>query len=338
MVISGERDEKRPGVRDLVRRGLLSAYLETASGDERRRLRAEAYEIVMPVLFQQLTRKIEVKRGHRRCAASIHGLDGDCLDRFHNDMDAVLDDLFRHGHVPILNIEGWVRRRLTAVTVDAYRNRRGQRGALQRPRIPGWLAAKLNNDRRLMALAVDMLEFVGLEATAGVEIWPVAAWAAGRAAATGDFDAARRAVLRDIGTVLAAMRSRPAWFMAYVERPLGRKPIPLLMAAQEGAEPAEVPAVSQAARDQAADSRLTELAALAIAAIQTRLARGEAPSTVVVDVLTAVFGSGVGAEDLDRPPGESMAVDGRVVVGLADKEAIDRIVAVVLDILPGVEC
>lgn len=326
-------NEERPGVRDLARLGVLSNYVESASDDERRRLRAEAYEIAMPVVFDQLTRGLELKRGHRRCAASVHGLEDDCLERFHNDMDAVLEYLFRRARVPILNLEGWIRTRLTAATIDAYRSRRGARGALQRPRVPGWLATRLDNDPELMTLAVDMLEFVGLEATAGMEVWPVSVWAARRVAPGDDLEAAQRAVAKDIEAVLAAMRSRPKWYAAYVERPLGRKRAPLLMPPRSGPDATEEQVPSQTARDDAGDARVTELAAVAVVAIEARLARGEDPQTVVVDVLTTVFGSGVGAEDLDRRPGETPTIDERIVARLTDQATIDRIVAVVLEIL-----
>jgi hypothetical protein len=306
-------------VRELARRGDLVECAAAAAAEERRRLRTELYEIIQPVVFTQLTRKVEIKRGHIRCAVSVRMLEDDCIDRFHDDMDAVLDDVFRNARATISNLEGWVSKRLTAVTVDAHRRRRGERGALQRPRrIPGWLAESLNRDVRLTELAADMLEFVGMEAVAGLEVWPVDAWAARRAMENGDYVAARRAVLRDVETVVAAMRRRPKWYDDYVERPLGRKRVPLLPGPRtgQGMEPASCEA--------AADARLTELAAVAVAAIENRMARGEEPRTVVVDVLNTVFGSGKTPADEDR-----MAVD------LVDEVSIDRLVSEVLAIVTG---
>jgi hypothetical protein len=308
-------DEFQENARELTRRGVLAEYLEAAAVAERRRLRAETYEIVQPVVFTQLTRKLEIKRGHYRCAVSVHMLDDDCLDRFHDDMDAVLDDVFRNARVPIQNFEGWISRRLTAATIDAHRRRRGERGALQRPRIPGWLAAKLGEDPRLMALAVEMLEFVGVDVSAGTDVWPIDTWASERATTNGDYEAARRAVTRDVSTVVDAMRSRPKWYDDYVERPLGRKRAPLLQAPPDEPDALELPAP----RGDAEDARLTELAAVAVAAVEHRLARGEDARTVVVDVLTTVFGA-------DIVPGRTFHA------------SIDRLVAEVLAILADEGC
>lgn len=264
----------------MARRGELAAYAGTVTGEARRRLRAATYELVQPVVFHQLTRRLELNRGHRACAVAVSRLDDPCLDRFHDDMDAVIEDVFRNARVPVHNLEGWVSRRLTLATVNGYRRRRGERGALQRPRVPRWLAARLGEDPALTALAVEVLEFVGNDATAGPRVWPTERWAEHRAAGDG-WEAAHRAVLRDLDTVLTAMRAKPAWFEAYVERPLGRKPhaaLPLT--------PEEVPLPVVAETH----GLLVELAGLAVDSIEDRLARGENPRRAVVDVVTAVFG------------------------------------------------
>ncbi|XVV04481.1 hypothetical protein ACQPW3_03430 [Actinosynnema sp. CA-248983] len=268
-------------VREMARRGELAAYAGTVTGDARRRLRAATYEVVQPVVFHQLTRRLELARGHRACAVAVSRLDDPCLDRFHDDMEAVIDDVFRNARVPVHNLEGWVSRRLTQATVNGYRRRRGERGALQRPRVPKWLAARLGGDPALTALAVDVLEFVGNDASAGPRVWPTERWAERRAA--GDWEAAHRAVLADLETVLTAMRARPAWYEDYVERPLGRKPhtsVPLT------ADEIPLPVVAES------DWLLVELAGLAVDGIEDRLARGENPRHAVVDVVTAVFGPG----------------------------------------------
>lgn len=318
-----------PDVRELARRGKLVDYVAAAAQAERKRLRVAAYEIVQPVVFNHLTRKVEINRGHTRCGVSVRMLEDDCLDRFHDDMDAVLDDVFRNARAPIANLEGWVRKRLTAVTVDAHRRRRGERGALQRPRrVPAWLTTALGDDERLVGLAIDMLEFVGLDVTAGTETWPVDAWATRRAAETGDYDGARRAVLHDVATVVDAMRTHPKWYADYVERPLGRKRPPLLPAPRTGGESTKEP---PSARHDVDDARLTELAAIAVAAIGARLAHGETPAAAVVDVLRTVFGAG--PVELDRRPGETSRADERVAAGLASPDSIDRLVTAVLAIL-----
>jgi hypothetical protein len=248
-------------------------------------------------------------------------------------MEAVLDDLFRHARKPIHNLEGWVSSRLIAVTIDAHRRRRGERGALQRPRIPRWLAQELHHNRRLMELAVKMLEWVGVEATAGMHDWPVEVWSAQRMEAGADDGSTEHSVERDIAIVLAAMRKRPRWYASYVERPMGRKRPPLAVPEWNTAEPA--PGSGQALSDAHAsdDARRNELAALAVAVIAARVERGEEVRAAVIDVISEVFGTGTGSEDLDRLPGWARDDEEQVNDRLADPKTVDSIVAVVLDLL-----
>ncbi|MET8996644.1 hypothetical protein [Amycolatopsis sp. NPDC004169] len=271
-------------VRQLASRGELADHAAAAHGDARRSLRASVFEIAQPVVFRSLTRKLELNRGHYRCATAVQQLDDPCLDRFHDDMEAVVDDVLRNARIPITSLEGWIRRRLVPATVDGYRRRRSERGALQRPRVPRWLATELGGDPVLLALAVDILDFVGTDSVPSAGIWPVDHWAESRVTRGAPPSTARRAVEREIALVLSAMRRRPRWYEDYVERPLGRKrppsvPVPRF-APEEGIEPAF--------RQEEPDARL-ERAVVAVAAIEGRIARGEPPEAVVADVVSAVF-------------------------------------------------
>lgn len=331
--MTDEMRDEQLGVRELARRGTLVDTFAKASAAGRRRLRREAYELLYPVVFSQLTRRIEARRDHPDCLASVSALRPDCLDRFYDDMDAVLDDLFRNARVPIRNLEGWVSSRMVRATVDAYRRRRGSRGAPQRPRIPRWLARELQHDDRLQALALQMLEWVGVDATAGVADWPVEVWAAKRAVEIGDYEAARRAVVHDIATVLAAMCTHARWYHDNVERPMGHKRFPLVAGHADGT--GAVPDRPPTALDAAAadDAREAELAALAVVAIAGRLERGDDLRVAVVDVIATVFGTGTAAEGLDRLPGQDAGVDELISTRLADPRTVDRIVALVLELL-----
>lgn len=316
-------------IRDLARRGDLSNYVQNAAPDELWAVRAATYEIVQPVVFIQLTRKLETRRGHVKCAASVLRMEDVCLDRFHDDMDAVIDDVFQYARVPIVNLEGWVSRRLKVATVNGYRRRRSGRGALQRPRVPCWLATALGDDARLTALAVDLLEFVGNDVCAGPAVWPTEQWA--RRHVGGDDDAAQRAVLGDVEKVLTAMRSRPAWYEARVEWPLGRKPHPTVPLAELSADCAGGAMLSAPADP---DSVLLELAGLAVDTIRARTVCGEDPRSVVRDVVSVVFGGGLGADELDLPPGAVSTPVAELVAGqLADPAGVDRITDVALSIL-----
>jgi hypothetical protein len=321
-------------VRDLAQRGDLARRMSSASGAERLTLRRGAYEIVWPVVFLRLTRRLEVDRGHRVCATSVRRLEPDCLDRFEDDVEAVLENLLRNAKVPIANLEGWITHRLTAATVDAHRRRRGERGALQRPRLPGWLADALGHDAWLTDLAIEMLNWVGIAVTAGTGIWPLGAWAERRARVTGDYGRADTEVARDVEGVLAAMRGNPGWYLRYIERPLGHKQAPILPAPRTDQDATrELSPLPLVHRQEVDDARLLALAETAVEAIGARLAGGEELRPVVVDVIGTVFGVGTGAEDLDRPPATGPRDDERVTLLLADPAVVERIVTTVLDLL-----
>jgi transcriptional regulator with XRE-family HTH domain len=317
-------------LRQLAAHGQLATHVSNASQAERRRLVAAAYEIVMPVVFTRATRRFEHSRGHYRCAMGIQHLEPDCTDRFYEDLEAVTNDLFRNASRPITNLEGWVSSRLTAALVDGHRRRRGQRGAIQRPRLPRWLTEELGDDQWRRQLALEILIWVGVPSTAGTRTWPLDTWAARREVITGEYTAETVMVARDVEQVLAIMRRRPAWYERYVERPLGRKRTPVLPKRLiDEARP-----LALTGRHEEEDSRLAELAATAIAAIADRIGQGEHPQAAVAEIIRLAFDSATGAEEMDRPPGESGHDTTSTL--LTDPQVIHRITATVLDILnPG---
>jgi hypothetical protein len=313
---------------------MLAEHAEAAAGMEYTVLYGSAYEMVMPVVFEGLTRAIERGRGHRDCAGGVEHLRPDCLDRYQDDVKAVVDDLLRNATVPIRNLEGWVRSRLIRATIDGHRRRRGEWGAVQRPRMTKWLAKHLGDDRWLTALAIHIQTWVGTPATAGAGLWPYGAWVERRIALTGDAGSTEQDVARDVETVLAAMRQNPAWYEKFIERPLGRKQAPLLPSGGSAADPMrERSQLALVQRHEADDALLSEFASVAIDAMAVRIGRGEDRHRVVVDIIRMVFGSGTGAEHLDQPPGAGSGEDERVRRLLADPESIDRLVRQVLDIL-----
>ncbi len=312
---------------ELAHAGRLADVAGAATGADRLAMTGAAYDVAWPIVFARLTRKVELRRNHPVCAIGVDHLADECLDRFHDDVEAVVDDLLTHARRPVLDLEGWIAGRLTAATVDAHRRRRGERGALQRPRLPGWLADELGQDRWLMALAVQMLVWVGVTSTAGNEVWPLEAWAQQRAAHTGDWMGSDPAVVaREVDTVIAAMRRRPGWYESYVERPLGRKQAPVA-----AAPPAESP-LALAGPDEQAESEMRRLAADAVGAIGHRLRRGEQTQAVVADVIRAVFGRSLNTA-LERPPHAAADPLGGVTGALADPARLSRIVAAVRTII-----
>lgn len=326
-VTSARRSPSADRLRKLTKEGRLAEVAATAADAERAALTAAAYEVAWPVVFARLTRRFEQRRGHNVCALGVNRLADECLDRFHDDVEAVVHDLLAHARKPVRDLEGWIASRLNAATVDGHRRQRGQRGALQRPRVPGWLAVALDHDRWLTTLAVEILVWVGVRTSAGSGLWPLDAWAQQRATVTGDWqlsDPSR--VGRDVEVVLAAMRRRPTWYDSYVERPLGHKHAPVWTG-----EPARELFLTNP--HEQVDAELLRLAAEAVRVIDHRLAGGEAAEAVVVDVIQAVFGRSVAIAGLDHAPHGTADPVGDLSGAMTDTATIDRIVATVLDII-----
>jgi hypothetical protein len=317
-------------VRRLAREGALAEEFRTAGADRRRHLYEGAAAIAGPVLFLRVTRPLERRRGHHRCASGLAGLAADCLDRYHDDLEAVVGHLFARAGAPIGNLEGWLAAHLRAATVDGHRKRRGERGAAQRPRIPNWLAAELGHDGWYLELAVAVLEWAGSEATAGSSLWPIAAWADRRAERTGGHMTSEAVVAREVEAVLNAMRRRPTWYEKNVERPLGRKRAPVWMPSLRAdgtyaePDPVVVPA------HERSEALLNELAARAIELIGTRIRQGEEPVTVVSEVLHIVFGGVPVSDGRDRPLGAGETGPEQVITLIGDPARLDRIVASVV--------
>lgn len=310
-------------VRDLARRGLLASTLASASGPHRLRLTGATYSIAWPIVYRRLTQKIELRRGHVSCAASVSHLADECLDRFENDVEAVVDDVTRRASTRIENLEGWIASRLLPATVDGHRRRRGESGALQRPRVPTWLARELGGDPWLVDLATQMLVWVGTPSTAGYDLWPTESWVVRRCERHGGWSAYGEADVRaDIRVVLQAMGRRPQWYERYVEAPLGHKQAPVVSTTRLDS-PGEPPVDAGTEHERV----LTALAHGAVQLIRARLARGEPARTVVVEVLDTVFGADVGGGQLGR------AYDDRLERVLRDAGELDRIVAAVLEII-----
>jgi hypothetical protein len=292
-------------------------------------------------VYSRITRHIELRHGHVRCAQAVQRLAPECLDRFHDDVEAVVEDTLRHADRPIRNLDAWIATRLTAATVNAHRKARGDRGALQRPRAPKWLTAALGGDPWLVDLSVQILVWAGLPGTAGSQLWPLDAWTQRRIDVTGDWAGTDRIVLRrEIDQVLGAMRRRGTWYADYVERPLGRKETPTVsdnfagFADGEGpGEAAEPPALALAARHEVDDALLTALAQDALAAMRHRIAAGEGAESVVADVVRTVFGRDEPDAGLESAPHEGTSA-GEVVAGLLnDPGEIGRIAGAVLEII-----
>lgn len=315
---------------ELARAGILAS---TAAGspEARRRLAGQVYTVAWPIVYERLTRDIERRRGHRGCAVSFQKMLPDCLDGFHDAVGAMVEYVLVHADRPIRNLPAWIATRISPATIDAHRRQRGRRGALQRPRLPAWLGTALDGDPWLGELALRILVWVGVPATAGTGLWPLEDWAGRRAATTGDWTGSDpHRVQRDVDTVLTAMRRRPGWYADYVERPLGRKQTPVVAhPAGPAVEPAPLRLVSRADED---DLRLTALAEAALGEIRRRLAAGEPPRAVVESVVRTVFGA-EDPESCARLPLECVAADERVLALVDDPAEIDRIVEAVLAIM-----
>jgi hypothetical protein len=321
-------------IREVLRRGEFTTIYNAASTPLRRRLRAAVYEIVWPVVFNVLTKPLELRRGHVGCASSVRRMPPDCYDAFTDDVGAVVDWIMRHATVPVHILEAWIAGRIKTITIDAHRQRRGERGAQQRPRVPKWLIVGLGDDAWLVELAEAILTWVGVTATAGTELWPIGAWSERRAIVRGETVPSEDGTRRDVEEVLRAMRARPAWYEQYVERPLGHKHAPLSSAmhsaSSEGPEPPPLELVSANERDEAA---LAAVAAAAVQNILERIGRGEPARAVVADVLRRAFGGTDSVDEIDRVPGTEPADAERLRHMTQDPAQLDRIVNAVITAL-----
>jgi hypothetical protein len=322
-----------PVLRDLAASGIL----RQAAGipGECAWLRSAAFEVAMPLVWERHTRPLENRKGHRRCASGMIRLAPECHDGFTNDLESVVTALLSYGG-PIANLEGWISARMSNAIKDGHRQRRAREmGAQQRVRVPARLAARLDGDPWLVALAGRVLLWAGVRHTAGTELWPLQAWAEERTAFTGPSAGdPRAAVACDLDVVLRAMRdSDPAWFEKYVERPLGRKwaPVPAGWPEDDGTARPEATCLQLVPGHERDEASLAEAAARSLTMIRAALASGADPRMAVVDALTVNFLSVVALRgELDRAPGSDT---GDVVAAiLNDRGALDRLVPVVLAI------
>lgn len=322
-------------LREIARAGRLADWDATAGRADRERIRAALYAVVWPIVFDQLTRGLELRRGHSVCARGLERLAAECLDRFHDDVEAVLTGVLSRAHGRIENLEAWIASTISSSTVDGHRRRRGQRGALQRPRTPKWLVGLLDADPWLTELAIQILTWVGIPTTAGTELWPVDQWAERRVMFTGDWTGGGpRTVRREIAFVLSAMRTRPRWYADHVERPLGHKQpcvVPGSSATHDGGQ--NPPPLTLVEQHELDDAHLTSLASAAIDGIEARLRRGEDPRAAVTAVVRRVFCGDLDPSALEIAPHSDPARDEWLLFGMRDLAMVERIVAAALGII-----
>lgn len=292
-------------------------------------LGSAVYAVAWPIVFTRVTRSVEMQRGHRGCMSSVHALAPECLDCFEDDVAAVVDYVLRFADAPIANLAGWIASRVHQACVDGHRRRRGLRGALQRPRLPDFVATGLGGDPWLCFLALAVLTWVGLPMTAGCGLWPLEEWGRHREARVPGADAADgAAVERDIETVLTAMRVRSGWYERYVEGPLGRKQPPVYSTTD-----AAPPALRIVETHEFDDAMLVRLAGLALDTARTRLAAGQPPREAVAAAINGAFGGACAAWGADRPPHQDPLPADRIAALLRDPAEVDRLVDAVLDIV-----
>jgi hypothetical protein len=283
-------------VRDLAKAGSLSISLaeEARAGSDG--IGRAVYEIVWPIVFSRITKAAELSRGHTGCARSVTLLDEDCLDRFHDDVAAVLDVVRRRASCRIEDLEKWIAGIARAATIDAHRRRRGELGALQRPRPPRWLCNSLNCDPWLVSLAIRVLEWVGVRDAISSGLWPLSRWSELRGQSTGDWAGSTpEVVFAEVEHVLAKMRTDERWYSDYVERPIGRKRAPTA----HGADSSPLPPIRP---HDVEDAQLRSKADATMREIATRTRAGENPPEVALDALRRHFCADAASAEMDKAP------------------------------------
>lgn len=183
-------------------------------------------------------------------------------------------------------------------------------------------------------MALNILEWVGVTATAGHSVWPLRAWVEQRARSVAGPEFTEAQMDAEVKHVLAAMRTKPTWYADYVERPLSRKQAPLVPLQRTDAAGSHMRYIEP---DDAADALLTELAAMAIGAIGERLAQGSPAREAVAEVVGVVFGNdaGAGTDELDRIPGcgPDLNPQRRAAQLILEPDVLDRVVDAVVEII-----
>lgn len=273
--------------------------------------------------------------------SAISRLEPECADGFTADLEAVVAALLSYRR-PIANVEGWITKRMANAFRDGYRARRAsEMGAQQRVRVPARLAARLGNTPRPVALAVRILQWVGVRQAAGATLWPLGTWAQDRVALDDSADAsvAEETVAAEVDAVLVVMKQWDAqWYERYVERPLGRKWAPVVFALPTADQCAPTAGglahLELVPRHEREDVRRTEAAAASLAMIRRDLAAGDEPRQVVARALAASYLSvGSVCDDIDRVPHSGVDPGEVVSAVLANPQALDRVVAAALEIV-----
>jgi hypothetical protein len=314
-------------LRELAASGVL--HNAASAPGQCARLRTAAFELAMPLVWERHTRPLEHSKGHRGCASGMVRLAPECHDGFTDDLESVVSALLSYRR-PITSLEGWITNRMSNAIKDGHRIRRAREmGAQQRVRVPARLAALLDNDPWLVALAERVLRWTGVRHTAGTELWPLRAWAEDRTAFAGPAPGDPQAtVAADLDVVLRAMRdSDPAWFDRYVEQPLGRKWAPVVgWSKEDDAVRFETDCLQLASADERNDAYLTEAAAGSLTMIRNALAAGTDARNAVVTALSANFMSLRALRgELDRPPGTDGTGE-KLTAILSDTGALSRLV------------
>ncbi|SER91195.1 hypothetical protein SAMN05216188_117104 [Lentzea xinjiangensis] len=317
-------------VLDLARSGSLSISLAEEALTGPKGLSRTVYDLVWPIVFDRITRRAEFSRGHTACARSVKLLDGDCLDRFHDDVAAVLDVVRRRATGRIDDLERWIGGVARSATIDGHRRRRGELGALQRPRPPRWLCDALSNDPWLVSLALRVLEWAGVPDAPSSGVWPLSRWSEQRALATGDWEGSTpRVVLAEVERVLTCMRTEKRWYHDYVERPIGRKTAPT--SSGSGLRPLPL-----SGSHDAEECRLRSKAHATILEISTRTWAGENPSDAALDALRRHFCSDPVSSMITEVPHCSAHAQDWLNERLGDGEAALMLAsAVAVDVVAG---
>lgn len=238
----------------------------------------------------------------------LRRLPPETADRVTNDAQALLEKFVTMKDPIKVSLEAWATGARPNAVSDKNRRDRGERGALQKARVPEGLKRALGHDPLLVEIARRIIDFAGTPRAVGGSGWPTGTWSsdlAPLAGAAGEYP--ERACERDVERVLHLMAAwNQTWLDQRILGPLSRQALPV--AFRDDAAETDRPGSADERDADQRDRLLLDAAADLLDALADRLAVGDGvPAEVAREVLEE-FEKRSGVRISDRAVDEILAI------------------------------